>query len=683
MPNGASPEELLAVPTAPQPGTISGPAPYMLAAEAPPGTLPPAGPPALPPPRTAAERVTTALGGPEALQIPEEWQAGPAPEMAVPREVLRTATGGEVLPSQLPRVTAAPLGAEPYAGRRPWEVGPPARIGTTTVETAEQSATSAHVQQVLGEPGVQMLAQLRAQGVPEATIRQRLGLPPLHRGPAAAGGMGMARPEPPLPEELQRPYETLYPEDYESRVAAAAVAGDITNEQAREMMRGFEAWQRSPLGVRAAEGRRQMDVAEQAGELAQQQIAAEQQAAQAQKALLDQQRAQQEAEANAQRAWQEDYDREMADQTARYERAIEEAKRARIDPTRASVPIVDALAIALGQFAAIMTGTPNAAMQLINQRHDRDIAAQDREIKTLEGNVAARHNRLGLLRQRFGDRQQAMQAEKRLQLEQVSTELQRIASTSKIETNRIGAQKLGLALENQIAEMRAQEQMQHAIASEELANMRHQQRLAAANQLALQRQQAERVAEMQRTGMGPWQTKEADKMQERYVPGFGFVASAQAARDVRDNLSKFDTTIRAFEGLLKIAEVPGAATSPEYRARAQSLLSQADLGLAVANQLGAISASDADFVQKQRGNPTALTDIGAKTRLEQTLGDLKANRAKALARHHFVPGEMATTMQESKRGEVAPQISYRLSVPGAQAPQAAPPGSITETELQP
>jgi hypothetical protein len=170
-------------------------------------------------------------------------------------------------------------------------------------------------------------------------------------------------------------------------------------------------------------------------------------------------------------------------------------------------------------------------------------------------------------------------------------------------------------------------------------------------------------------------------MQGRYIPGFGFVASETAAREVRENLGKFDTTIRAFEGLLKIAEVPGAATDPEMRARAQSLVSQADLGLAVANNLGAISASDAEFVKNQRGNPAALFEIGGKTRLQQTLGDLRANRSKALARHHFVPGEMGTTQQRTKKGDVVPQISYRLGLPGAQMQQ--PGGRIAEREVAP
>lgn len=662
-----SPEELRVGP--PPPGTITGqpmipvttPSELRVAAPAP-GTI--TGEPMIPaqPPGPSFGTGGVSAGGTATLGAPSPAGGGGG------------AGGMAGVPEIMPEIPGQGLGAGGGA------------VGVAP-EISPEQAVELRAGAVLGETGVQQVRALREQGVPDDVIRQRLGMGPAPAAPGEApipprptggfvGGMGGGTAPPALPEELQRPYETLYPPDYESRVAAAAVAGEISPEQARQMMRGFEAWQKSPLGIGAAEQARQRDVAEQAGELEQQAAAAQQQAAQRAKALLDQQRAEQEAQANEQRAWQEDYDREMADQTARYESAIEEAKRARIDPDRARMPIVDSLAIAMAQFAAIMTGTPNAALQIINQRLDRDIAAQERGIRTLEGNVAARQNRLGLLRQRFGDQNVARQAEKRLQLEQVTTELQRVATESKVEQNRIGAEKLALALDNQIQEMKAQEQAQHAVASQQLAAMRSAARIGAANRLAAMR-------EMQETGMGPWQTRDAGKMQARYVPGFGFAASPAAAKEVRDNLSKFDTTIGAFEKLLKIAEVPGAATSPEMRARATSLLSQADLGLAVANQLGAISASDAEFVQNQRGNPTALTDIGAKTRLKQTLGDLRANRRMALARHHFVPGEVGTTMHKPKRGEPAvPAVSYRLAVPGAQTMQ---PGAtaIPETELAP
>jgi hypothetical protein len=582
------------------------------------------------------------------------------------------AGGMAPVPATMPAMPGMGLGAGGGGAGEVPEIEPPAAV--------EHRARMA-----LGEQGVQTVQRLREQGVSEEQIRARLGMrpPPAATAPAQVltmPGIGagmMRRPEPPLPEELQRPYETLYPSDYASRVAAAAVAGEIEPEQARKMMEGFEAWQKSPLGVRAAEQERQLGVAEQAGELGQQRLAAEQQAAEQQKALLDQQRAQQEAEANAQRAWQEDFDREMTDQTARYERAIEEAKRARIDPDRARIPIVDSLAIALGQFAAIMTGTPNAAMQLINQRLDRDIAAQEREIKTLEGNVAARHNRLGMLRQRFGDQQQALQAEKRLQLEQVSTELQRIATGSKVEANRIGAQQLALALDDQIGRMKAEEQQAHAVASQELANMRHQQRLAAANQLALQRQRAQQAAEMQASGMGPWQTgKGVADLRKRYIPGYGFAATAKTRDEVQAKLNQIDSSMDAAKQLIAIGESGAASLDPKKRAQAKSLAASAAVGLGVMYNLGALSEADLAITKDIIRSPAEVTSIGAIESMKQSLRTMQAERGRVLRGVHVTPGEFGT-IADPKTGE--PVEAARLALPGR---GPAGPQQITEMQHQ-
>lgn len=65
------------------------------------------------------------------------------------------------------------------------------------------------------------------------------------------------------------------------------------------------------------------------------------------------------------------------------------------------------LAVALGSFGASMTGGPNYAMQLVNQRIDREIDAQKTELEKKKGKV----NQLGQLLQRneglLGDAEQA------------------------------------------------------------------------------------------------------------------------------------------------------------------------------------------------------------------------------------------------------------------------------------
>jgi hypothetical protein len=485
----------------------------------------------------------------------------------------------------------------------------------------------------------------------------------------------MRAPKPPeLPPELQRPYETLYPPDYASRVAAAAVAGEIEPEQARKMMEGFEAWQKSPLGRGAAETERQRGVAEQMGELEQQQLAAQQQAAQQRQALLEQQRAENEALANEQRAQQEDYDRELADQTARYERAIEEAKRARVDPTQAMSPL-DPIAAAMGEFARIMTGaSTNTAVDIIQTRVAQNIAAQERGIATLEGNVAARRNRIGLLRQRFGDQQVARQAEHRIQLEQVTAELSRIANESEIERNRVGAAAVALELEDRIARMKAQEQMGHAVAAEELKAMRAQQRMAAANQLALQRQRQQQQAEMQATGMGPWQTgKGVADLRKRYVPGYGFAATAKTRDEVQTKLNQIDSSMDAARQLIAIGESGAASLDPKKRAQAKSLAASAAVGLGVMFNLGALSEADLAITKDIIRSPAEVTSIGAIESMKQSLRTMQAERGRVLRGVHITPGEYST-IADPKTG--APVEAARLAMPGR-----APTGPTQITEL--
>jgi hypothetical protein len=555
-------------------------------------------------------------------------------------------------------------------------------------ELSPEQAVEYRAGAVLGEQGIQAVQQLRQQGVPEDQIRARLGMQPAPVAPGAAltarpagAGMGMMRrpKEPELPPSLQRPYETLYPEDWAARVYEAEAAGQITPEQAEKLHAGYQRWQASPEGAVAATQAHQREGLAELGRIEQDQVLEEQRRQAQQKALYEQQLAKNTAEAAAQKAWQEDYDTELQEQTARYEGAIEEAKRARIDPDRARVPIVDALAAAAGQFAAIMTGTPNAALQQINARLDRDVAAQEQTIRGLQTNVAMRRNRLGLLRERLGDRQAAMAAEKRLQLEQVQTQLQRIASESKIEQNRLGAAKLATELDIQIQAMRDDENQRNALASQELAAMRHQQRLASANALALQRQRAQQQAEMQASGMGPWQTKGLNEVHKKYVPGLGIVPSEKQAIDLNEKLQDFGTISAELNELASIGAKSGSSFSPKDRARAQALTSHlfGMIKKPAVLDLGVIAGADLDLIKGMVDNPTQVGAIGVQERLKQTAAIIDAQKSRTLRGVQAIPAEMATIV-DPKTG--APKPAYRLALPG-RGPAPAKP--IAESPVAP
>lgn len=540
-------------------------------------------------------------------------------------------------------------------------------------ELSPEQAVEYRAGAVLGERGVQAVQQLRQQGMPEEQIRARLGMGPppapsaaALTAPARPAGMMRAPRPPELPPELQRPYETLYPPDWTARVYEAEAAGTIDADTAKKLLAGHEAWQKSPEGAAAAAREHEREGLTELGRIEQEQVLEEQRRQAQQRALYEQQLAKNTAEAAAQKAWQEDYDTELADQTARYERSIEEAKRAQIDPDRARLPIVDALAAAAGQFAAIMTGTPNAALQQINTRLDRDIAAQEQTIKGLQTNVAMRRNRLGLLRERLGDRQVAMAAEKRLQLEQVQTELNRIATDSKIEQNRLGAAKLATELDVQIQAMKDDENQRNALASQELAAMRHQQRLASANALAMQRQRAQQQAEMQASGMGPWQTgKSVADLRKRYIPGYGFAATAKTRDEVQTKLNQIDSSMDAARQLIAIGESGAASLDPKKRAQAKSLAASAAVGLGVMFNLGALSEADLAITKDIIRSPAEVTSIGAIESMKQSLRTMQAERGRVLRGVHITPGEFGT-VAHPKTGE--PVEAARLAMPGRAAP---------------
>jgi hypothetical protein len=412
-----------------------------------------------------------------------------------------------------------------------------------------------------GPQAVQIVNQLRSRGVPEFVIRQRLGVggisPEATMKPAAAAGRfgvmpGLA-PSPPLPEELQRPYETLYPSDWESRVAAAAKMGTIGNEKAKQMMRDFEQWQQSPIGLQTAAQERARGVLESAGDIEKARVRADIQAAKTTQALLDQQRAQLEADANERRAWQEDYDREFSSKGAQLNSAIEEAKNARIDPKRASMGILDAIAIAGGEFARLYAGKggPNTALDIVNARLDRDIAAQQAEIQGKKDVVAMRTNQLGLLRSRLGDREQAASALKKIQLESVQTQLQAIAVKREGTETGLRAKELSLKIKDQLDTMDEATKMGHAAASQELANQRAKARAASAYQLAKMREKQEAQQVMAAQGLYGYRPLGKEEAQ-RVVPGVGLALPGSKVDELRETTAQFNGSIRNLEVMERI-----------------------------------------------------------------------------------------------------------------------------------
>lgn len=168
------------------------------------------------------------------------------------------------------------------------------------------------------------------------------------------------------------------------------------------------------------------------------------------------------------------------------------------------------LAVALGSFGASLTGGPNYAMQLVNQRIDREIDAQKTELEKKKGKV----NQLGQLLQRneglLGDAEQARRLAK--------------AQTFKALADDVEARAKGRAMAPQQAQVLQTLRSQQAQAMSEL-------------ELGVQRATAAR------------QMVGAEERQRQAVAAG---AEARRQRDIREKRAQ-----QAFESGLKVEEALG------------------------------------------------------------------------------------------------------------------------------
>jgi hypothetical protein len=636
---------------------------------------------------SAAEGLTTEqiLAGelpPEALPPAEGedplagagmWRPGgvapPVTTGELARGVVDPVTGERVYPSD-PRFEQT---RQKIAGGVP---GPPAaapvRMGTTTVQTALQSDTSAQAAAMMGPRGAALVEQLRGQGVPEETIRQRLGL---HTGPAPRPGvgMGMARPAAPkLPPELR----ALNPEPgfYLPGYREALEASDVPDEQKQQLRQQYETWlETDPRGVAAREQEQELEFGTKMAGFEQQRQAAEQRELEAQRELA----AQQQEKAALQEAefaqFRQDFEQSYQQADADYRAAVDELKATKVDPRRGAIPILDAFALALGAAGAAFTRGPNFAQQMIQSRIDNDIRAQLADISTLKDAAAAQHNRLGQLRARLGDERAAIETERALQLDQAKAYLTEKAAAAKSETAKVDAQRYLAVVDRELSRSQIRNEQRVRVGAAMAADQRLQQRRAAMGAAAQARRKRERVAEMQRTGLGPWQQKKATEMHRRYVPqAGGFVASEKQAGELATSLEN-STRLRSLTGeLLSIAEGGiGKKIDPKTVARAEALWSEAILISKEQDKLGVIAGPDMDLEAAKYRKPDKLFSMGAASGLRQNLQLINEAERSALRKTHVIPGEVGQFVDE-KTGE--PQYGYRLALPGrGQAPVAAPP----------
>jgi len=551
-----SPEELRVGPR-PLTGEISGP-PLMPSA---PST--PMGPP-------AAEGLTTEqiLAGelPPELAPPPAGEEDPLAGVGMHRAFAGRpvmVTGGDIVLTEpsgaMTRLRPGDPGyqeaAEQRAAQQFGEAGPaqPVRTGATTVQTALQSDTSAQAQAMMGPRGAALVEQLRGQGVPEETIRQRLGL---RTGPAPGAGMGrmgMGRPAAPkLPPELR----ALNPEPgfYLPGYREALEASDIPDEQKGQLRQQYETWlETDPRGVAARKQEMELGFGEKMAGFEQQRQAAEQRELDAQRELAAQQAEKaklQEAEFAQFRA---DYEQSYQQADAEYRRAVDEMKATKVDPRRGQVPILDALALALGAAGAAFTGQPNFAQKLISDRIDRDIKAQLADISTLKDVAAAKRNRLGMLRQQLGDEQAAIQTERQLQLDQAKAYLAEQAATGKSEMARVDAQRYAAEVDRQLSRAQIDNEQRIRVQAGMAAGQRLQMMRAAAGAQAQARRKQQGQRQLAAQGLAGYRPLGKDEA-KRVIPGVGIALPGSKVQDLRDEAAKFRGAMRNVETMDRILQ---------------------------------------------------------------------------------------------------------------------------------
>lgn len=135
-------------------------------------------------------------------------------------------------------------------------------------------------------------------------------------------------------------------------------------------------------------------------------------------------------------------------------RAQARAASMSIDQDRASRGgngVMNALAVALGTFGSTLAGGPNAALQIVNERIERDIESQRADIDQANSNVAAQRSMLADVREEFRSRDAATEATRAAMLRQAAAEAEVRSRQTDSDEVRTRAQNLRDQLEEQAA----------------------------------------------------------------------------------------------------------------------------------------------------------------------------------------------------------------------------------------
>ena len=496
------------------------------------------------------------------------------------------------------------------------------------------------------------------------------GRPPAPGGrsaPAGGGGGGRGGIGVPkiLPTTTQLPDGSMLPQDLDEArnvVETMRLQGKLTDKQAKAYMGKLEAdWETvEGLGVRqqheAIRGR------DEQAEYEARRMTAESDAAQAQADMMrrgiDEQREMIAAQQRADAAYQ----REMQSAVEAYQQAAQEVADIKIDPDRwmskngAFGSIATVLSAMFAQAGTALTGAPNMAMSIIDQRINADLQAQETMLKNKQTALAAQESVLGRMRQLYGDDAAAKSAAREALWQATEAEIERQA-------REWGTTDALAKRDAMLAAIESQKRVDR-LGIEQAAKIRAQEKRAAMLRAAAAAQRA-------RSSDGRIWRKGKKDDQQTYVEtkyGQGFAPDAKTAQEVRAAAEAAEQYDKILAELQAINEKPDESVSPQERARAQALYSEAFLVKKEMANLGVIAGPDMDLVEGGIGkDPSELWqyDPAVSAKL-QTARQLAQSQIKGKVRSsNIIPAERRVT-------EDGPEYTYTV-------PNAAPTGQVSFT----
>jgi hypothetical protein len=333
---------------------------------------------------------------------------------------------------------------------------------------------------------------------------------------------------------------------------------------------------------------------------------------------------------------------------------------AKIDPDRfyggsTGKRLLAGIAIAFGEIGRSLSGgNTNAALSIINNAIDQDIAAQKEGVNILRDRIQTQRQARDEVFKKFGDLEAQQLAQKEMSLEMAQNQINIVASRYGTQEARARADELIGQLESQKAQARAQ-----------LYN------IAASKQAAQDNAVRQMIRDANEKG-----EKTKEKLQKLVVPGLGVAQNEQDAKDMKAALEAKDAFNNRLQEMIALREKHqgGAFLNREDVARGKQLSKDLLLKYKDMAKLGVLSQADQAILEAIiPGDPLQYNDpISASRGEDPTLFRLKKFKAdadadfaaRARTRMQYIDPQIER-MMAGEEGISQLRQQYNIRAPGA------------------